>query len=338
MLLPRRVCRTQALAAGGWLTALVSVGRFVMIGQVLFRYGSLNREQTALITEAFQHCRGLGPVKLRQLTASGIKSWHDVISDPDRVPAALRSSVVSECEQSLRALLEDDIAWFVDRLAPRDKWRILSQYHDRTTLFDIETTGLEYDATITVIVCWHRGRLHTFVEHENLDEFLTLLDDVDLLASFNGSSFDVPRVLDGFHIPSLPCPHLDLRWPCHHQGLRGGLKQITSRLGLQRPHDLHDADGALAVMLWQDWRWRQDQAARDHLIRYCAADVLMLVWLSQQLGRRTDMSMAELWEHLPNSPSLARQTGENQRRAKFLNSMFGGASPKTLRTRRPAAR
>ena len=40
------------------------------------------------------------------------------------------------------------------------------------------TSGLEMDSLITVIACWHQGRLHTFVEHENLDDFLDLLDDI----------------------------------------------------------------------------------------------------------------------------------------------------------------
>ncbi|MEZ6061492.1 MAG: ribonuclease H-like domain-containing protein [Planctomycetaceae bacterium] len=287
-----------------------------------------------MISQAFQHCHGLGPVKLRQLAERGVTSWHDVVGDPDCIPAGLRSAVVAECQRSLQALQDDDIGWFVDRFSPGDKWRILSQYHDRTTFFDIETTGLELDATITVIVCWHRGRLHTFVEHENLDDFLSLLDDVELLASFNGTSFDVPRVLDGFHIPSLPCPHLDLRWLSHHQGLKGGLKRITSRLGFPRPADLHETDGEMAVRLWWDWRQRQDQAARDHLIRYCAADVLMLVLLSQHLARRQDVSADDLWAHLPASPATPVATQSTDRRARFVQSMFGGASPATLRTRR----
>ena len=117
----------------------------------------------------------------------------------------------------------EDVRYFVDRFAPADKWRILDYFFDQTTFFDIETLGLQYDASITVIVCWHDGQFRIFVEHENLDDFLELLDDARLLASFNGASFDVPRVLNSFHIPTLPCAHLDLRWSCYHQGHSGGL-------------------------------------------------------------------------------------------------------------------
>lgn len=251
-----------------------------------------------MITEALRHCPGIGPVRLKQLHALGVRSWHDVLEHSSRIPFSFRSALVEECDRCLQALSNGDIQFLVGRLAPTDKWRVLSHLLEETTYFDIETMGLEYDAPITVIACWHRGELHHFVENENLDEFLNLLDDVKLLASFNGSSFDVPRVLDSFHIPRLPCPHLDLRWLCYHQGLRGSLKRIAADVGITRPADLNDADGALAVVLWQAWAGKGDRSARDLLLRYCGADVLMLVMLAEQLVGRADLCHEEVWSHL----------------------------------------
>lgn len=251
-----------------------------------------------MITEALRHCPGIGPVRLKQLHALGVRSWHDVLEHAGRIPFGFRAGLVEECDRCLKALEAGDIRYLVGRLAPTDKWRILSHLLEETTYFDIETMGLEYDAPITVIACWHRGQLHHFVENENLDEFLTLLDDVTLLTSFNGSSFDVPRVLDGFHIPELPCPHLDLRWLCYHQGLRGSLKRIAADVGITRPADLNDADGALAVVLWHAWSGKGDRSARDLLLRYCGADVLMLVMLAEQLVGRDDLCHEEVWTHL----------------------------------------
>ena len=138
-----------------------------------------------------------------------------------------------------------------------------------------------------------RAQLQTFVEHENLDDFLALLEGVSLLVSFNGSTFDVPRVLNAFHIPALGCGHLDLRWSCYHQGYTGGLKEITRQMDIHRPADLQDADGQLAVQLWHAWQMHQDPVARDQLIRYCAADVLLLVVLAERLTgpRRTGRAL-----------------------------------------------
>ena len=284
-----------------------------------------------MITEALRHCPGIGPARLARLHELGIRSWTDVLDRGHGLPFFYRRELIAESRRCLAALEARDVRYFVDRFETCDKWRILSQFLDDTTFFDIETTGLEYDARITVIACWHRGELRTFVEHENLDEFLSLLDDVTLLASFNGSSFDVPRVLDAFHIPELPCPHLDLRWPCYHQGFTGTLKAIADSLDIARPVDLQHVDGFLAVQLWQAWQQRRDAAARARLIRYCAADVLLLVLIAHRLARRATAAPAELlWSRLPPttgassppaSPSPTRSTSYS----------FGPASPRRLR-------
>ncbi|MDG1896906.1 MAG: ribonuclease H-like domain-containing protein [Fuerstiella sp.] len=287
-----------------------------------------------MITEALQHFRGVGPVRLAQLHEAGVRSWHDALAAPEHLAPWLRREIVEESERCLQALADDNVQYFVANLCAKDKWRVLHQYHDRASFFDIETTGLEYDDTITVIVCWHKNQLHTFVEHENLDDFLDLLDDIELLASFNGSTFDVPRVLDAFHIPELPCPHLDLRWPCYHRDLQGGLKQVVSQLGIDRPPDLQDVDGGVAVELWAMWQDHQNHDARDQLIRYCAADVLLLLPLADELARRQPRIASELWSHLPNVDSPPIATDPVTPGQAVAAKMFGQGSPSMLRTRR----
>jgi uncharacterized protein YprB with RNaseH-like and TPR domain len=256
-----------------------------------------------VITEAFQHCRGIGPARITQLHDAGLRTWHDVLATPESVPGSWRSTLVQVCRQSRQALAERDIQYFLKVFPAADRWRILAHFFEDATFFDIETTGLEFDATITVVTAWHRGQLRTFVEHENLDDFLDLLDEVQLLVSFNGSSFDVPRVISGFHIPELPCPHLDLRWSCHHRGLSGSLKHIASTLGIRRPADLDDVDGAVAVRLWHDWIASGNRTARDHLVRYCCADVLLLLLVAQQVCDINDMQSNGLWQQLPPAPA-----------------------------------
>ena len=256
-----------------------------------------------MIAEALRHCAGIGPIRLARLHEIGVRSWWDVLDRPQRIPAGLRSGLVAESRRCADALEAGDVSYFVDRFTGSDKWRILAHFFERTSFFDIETMGLEQHAPITVIVCWHRSRLWSFVEHENLDAFLELLEDVTLLASFNGGSFDVPRVCDAFHIPQLPCPHLDLRWACYHQGMRGGLKEIAASLGFARPSDLLDVDGEEAIRLWTGWRQHQDRAARDGLIRYCAADVLLLLLIAARLTGQRGCSPDWAWGQLPSGPA-----------------------------------
>lgn len=273
-------------------------------------------------------------MRLAQLHEAGVRSWSDIVSSGEQLPIGRCGSLVEECQRCLDALSAKDVRYFVDRFAPLDKWRIVAEFLDETSFFDIETMGLEHNSPITVIACWHRGELSTFVEHENLDDFLHLLDDVTLLASFNGGSFDVPRVLDTFHIPALPCPHLDLRWPCYHKGFKGSLKSITSRLGFARPVDLQDADGELAIHLWNRWTLDRDHAARELLLRYCASDVVLLMMLAHRLAERDVTSPAAWWRHLP-SPARTEPPRDTMHDAPpLIHNAFGDGSPSKLRARR----
>ncbi len=288
---------------------------------------------TSQIHESLLHCPQIGPKRLSRLHAADIRSWQDVIDREAELPSGIREPIVAEARRCLDALHRKDIGYFVENLSTKDRWRILSQFLGEVSFFDIETSGLEYDDPITVIACWHRGAIHTFIEHENLDDFLDLLDEVTLLSSFNGSTFDVPRVLDAFHIPQLPCPHLDLRWLCYHQNLRGGLKDITRRLGLNRPEDLQEADGELAIRLWARWEHFNEREALDELLRYCASDVLLLVLLAQRLcGNPDTTTTGDIWQHLPaaRGPSAAKPKLE----VPPAMDAFGVGSPKQLRARR----
>ncbi|MCA9263847.1 MAG: ribonuclease H-like domain-containing protein [Planctomycetales bacterium] len=290
-----------------------------------------------MITEALLHCPGIGPARFDKLRSLGLRTWYDILERPDRVPAAWQEALVGECQRCVDALDTSNIDYFVKYLAPSDRWRILDRYLEQTSFFDIETAGLEYDDPITVVACWHRGRLHTFVENQNLDDLLDLLDDVTLLASFNGGSFDVPRVLTAFHIPELPCPHLDLRWLCYHHGFRGGLKEIKSRLGIARPPDLADADGALAVRLWARWEHFDERGARDLLIRYCASDVLLLLTLSDCILKRSQPTVEDLWSYLPSAEregATASPTTAPRGPGVAPEGAFGAASPSRMRALR----
>ncbi len=156
----------------------------------------------------------------------------------------------------------------------------------RAAFFDIETAGLATGSPVTLIVGLRAGDLHTFVRGENLDDFLPWVEEVELLVSFNGATFDVPRVLDHFRVPRLRCPHLDLRTLTRGAGLRGGLKKIEQELGIERPADLQGMTGEDAEWLWRAWEKDGDRAARDRLIRYCQADVVGLRELAARLLER----------------------------------------------------
>lgn len=268
-----------------------------------------------MIDCAFHHLPGIGPRRLLQLEQTGIRNWDDLEARlPElRFGPTGRDRLRRALDDCRRAHAAADIACLVATLHPVDHWRILGTYFDQASYFDIETSGLGTDSLITVIACRHQDTLQTFVRGRNLDAFLDLLEDVRLLVSFNGASFDVPRLLHGFHIPSIPCPHLDLRWMCHRQQLRGGLKRIEQDLGIRRPTDLQGVDGAEAVWLWELWESRRNPRALERLVRYCAADAACLPQVAARLLAARDCPIpipdpAEAWACLLPELALAPPT------------------------------
>ncbi|HAM52991.1 MAG TPA: hypothetical protein DCP92_20685 [Nitrospiraceae bacterium] len=212
--------------------------------------------------------------------------WEDIISRPQLIPLGKKSRdrLLVETRESLDALESNQIGYFTDRFSQSEHWRILSRYFPRASFLDVETTGLSrYSAKITTAACYHLGEMHVFVQHENLNELLVLLEEVELLITFNGKSFDIHFVLDAFNIPSLPCPHIDLRWVCYHAGLKKGLKDIESRCGIKRPAELQGLDGCEAVVLWDDWIKRKKVESREKLVRYCKADVIALLYVAGEV-------------------------------------------------------
>jgi len=270
------------------------------------------------LEQYFGHLPHVGAAREKRLREEGCACWTDVANAQHPLGGLdcfAWDEVCRAAEQSARALARDDAAFFVSRLPPLEHWRVLAQWVDRASFFDIETSGLEADSIVTLVCCFHGGRPLRFLADENLDDFLDLLEQVRLLVSFNGASFDVPRVLARFHIPDLPCPHVDLRWLCHRAGWRGGLKKIERALGLRRPADLEGLGGAEAVWLWQAWSERRDEKARRTLERYCSADTVMLRLLAGRLCERLGAAVpmpkeSDLWALIHDAlPDLGRPEG-----------------------------
>lgn len=265
-----------------------------------------------MLREALLHLPAIGPERVKDLHRRGLRSWDDLLNSPPEDlpwPTARQERIADVLHSCEAALARDDIDFFTRTLARCDQWRVLGHWFDRATYFDIETDGVHAGCRISVIACLHRGRLLTFTAGHNLDAFLDLLDDVDLLVSFNGASFDVPKVVDAFRIPTLPCPHVDLRWLCYYGNCRGGLKQIEKDLGIERPPDLEGVDGEQAVWLWQAYCDEGDREALTCLTRYCAADVLSLQVVGDRLLRSfspdfTASLPAHPWGALDSLPAI----------------------------------
>jgi hypothetical protein len=231
------------------------------------------------------HVRGIGPKTAALLNDRGFSSWEDCFNRKQELPfnGKRRNRFIQELELCTQALQRDDIDYFISAFPTAEQWRILARYLKSAVFIDVETTGLSWHyGHISVIAAFQGGAIQSFRYGENLDEFLGLVDNSELLVTFNGNCFDIPFLERSFNLPEITCPHIDLRWIAWHRGYSGGLKYIEREMGIRRPVSVDGIDGFEAVDLFHRWQ-RGDLQARQTLIRYCAADVISTYLMAERL-------------------------------------------------------
>ena len=161
------------------------------------------------------------------------------------------------------------------RPRPIEQWRLYEWLRPRAVYLDIETNSF---GQITVVGLYGHGRFISLVEGDLLTR-RRLCDELaqyDLLVTFNGASFDLPLLLASIQGLPLDQPHIDLCVLGRQLGYHGGLKAIERQLGIQRRADLCGMSGADAGQLWNRWRHRRDEEARERLLAYNEADCVNL--------------------------------------------------------------
>jgi uncharacterized protein YprB with RNaseH-like and TPR domain len=154
---------------------------------------------------------------------------------------------------------------------------------------DIETTGLScrYCDLTVVGVAVVRDQQYQFGQlyggQIDADRVLRLLEGVDEMYTYNGSRFDLPfiRCRIGLDLRK-QFTHTDLMYHCWRRDLKGGLKAVEVRLGIERR--LAGMNGYLAVRLWWDYVNNNDMEALQKLLEYNREDVMNLHVLRERLG------------------------------------------------------
>jgi len=144
---------------------------------------------------------------------------------------------------------------------------------------DIETTGLSrHYADLTVI-----GIAQLLEASLSEQRLLASLDGVDEIYSYNGSRFDLPFIRTKFGVDLKACfRHTDLMYDCWRNNLKGGLKAVERKLGINR--GLKNVDGYMAVKLWYQYINSNDRQALATLLEYNREDVVNLQVLRRKLG------------------------------------------------------
>jgi uncharacterized protein YprB with RNaseH-like and TPR domain len=218
-----------------------------------------------MLRHTFLHVPGVGEKRERDLWSRGFTDW-----------AAFRRGHPEGAWREL--ILEHLNEEKATRALPRrEAWRLANEFSGRTLFLDIETTGLSFDGdSVTCVGVSDGRRVAAYVRGQNLSEFPEALRDVELLVTYNGASFDLPVLRNAFPKVNFDrFHHIDLRFPLHRLGVKGGLKGAERTLGIARPDAIEGVDGFMAVLLWREHR-AGSAAALDTLLCYCLEDVVNL--------------------------------------------------------------
>ena len=236
-----------------------------------------------MLETCFTHLPGVGPAMCEKLNKAGIFCWEDALIRPLPCGSAKAESLRAGIKESRERLSRGDACWFGNALSPSEQWRLFPHFQASAAYVDIETSGLSWpECHITTIALFDGKSVRTYVHGINLEAFADDILPFKLLVTWNGRGFDAPFLRRTLHIPldKGDMAHLDLLPVYRSLGLRGGLKKVECKLGLDR-EELSGVDGLAAVWLWQRFEATGDKRYLETLLAYNAADVLSLEFLAE---------------------------------------------------------
>lgn len=249
-----------------------------------------------MLEQTFLHIPGVGRRTERELWADGIRCWDDADRFEKRfgrVGVRLQQKLDDYIPRSREAVKRKDARFFERLCSLGEAWRLFPEFSDDCVYLDIETTGLStvFD-TVTMVGLYDGRKYQLFVDGDNLQDLPGHLSNYSILVTFNGSGFDLRFLKLAFPDLVLPPIHIDLRWVTRKLGMKGGLKEVESALGIRRPYEVEELDGYDATVLWAKYL-RGDGQALDRLVRYNTEDVVHLKAIMEIAYDRLSKEAAE---------------------------------------------
>lgn len=244
-----------------------------------------------MLETCFLHLPGVGPGFVAKLGEAGVRTWDDALRMALPCGGKRAEAVRAGAEESKKRLLAGDIRWFGDALPPAEQWRLFPHFKHGAAYVDIETSGLSRSGSF--IALYDGNSVRTYVQGVNLEDFADDIREYPLLVTWNGRGFDAPILRRALNIPldKGDMGHLDLLPVFRALDLRGGLKKVEKRLGMDRD-ELDGADGFFAVRLWNAYERTGDERCLTTLLAYNVADVLSLEYLAAYaVMRHTGISL-----------------------------------------------
>lgn len=244
-----------------------------------------------VLQQTFIHLPGIGPTTEQRLWREGLHNWHDLVEQGDRFLHGARGDLARRgAEESITRQARGDWKWFDASLPADAKWRAYGELGQQALYVDIETDG-GFDAeAITVIGAYDGCTARTFVAERDLDAAREFIERFPLVVTYNGAVFDMPLIRQRFPYNLFNHVHVDLRFPLHRLGLRGGLKMIEHLVGIERAPTTRGLDGWDAVRLWREWQEGSAQSL-EVLLAYNREDIVNLAPLMQLAYDRLRMQL-----------------------------------------------
>ncbi len=230
-----------------------------------------------MLKNTFIHTPGIGLISEQKIWSSGILCWDDLlIGGGLSLFTPRKRDVLKRCiEESSEQLSASNPNFFGERLPTNQHWRIFPEFKESIAYLDIETTGMDFPIhRITTIAVYDGRSIFTYVQGQNLDQFVEDVRKYKVLVTYNGKCFDVPFLQNEFRM-KLNQVHIDLRYVLKSVGYTGGLKGCEKKAGIDR-EDLEGVDGSCAVLFWDDYQKDKNEKALETLLAYNVQDAVNL--------------------------------------------------------------
>jgi uncharacterized protein len=243
-----------------------------------------------MIKNTFLFLPGFSEAKEKNLWKQGIHTWNDFLNNLEikGISHEKKRKYDEILEDAKKRLFLEDFSYFAQTLPLSQHWRLYDYLKEDAFYLDIETS--DNNRNISVVGLFDGFETLMFVNGINFsrDKFTQTLAERNMVITFNGASFDIPK-LEKYFSFKYEMPHIDLRHVCYKIGLKHGLKNIEKELGIERSEETHLLRGHNAVELWKMWKTTGDQYFLDLLIKYNEEDII-------NLKQVADYAIPRLWE------------------------------------------
>ncbi|MBW2994930.1 ribonuclease H-like domain-containing protein [Candidatus Woesearchaeota archaeon] len=238
-----------------------------------------------MIQNSFIFLDKISEKKEKLLWQQGITNWNRFLEaeEINGISKSRKTFYDIQLRRAKTALKEMHSSFFINKLPSDENWRLYDHFKDQCCFLDIETNGVGPGSYLTLIGLFDGYETKTMIQGINFDakQLMKELSKYKLIVTFNGATFDIPFLKKRYPKLLPDIPNLDLKSACTKIGLKGGLKHIEKKLGIERKNKIvHGMNGGDAYRLWRMYRASGNKYYLKILIEYNEEDCINLKWIA----------------------------------------------------------